>query len=145
MAEFLRKRLHLFVLLWLGVALMVGIQWAMSEYQRIQEDFDRSARLAHGVIARKLDQNESVLAALDALLMTRQKFDMPVLKAFSHQILSHYPQLYTVEFFQNVTRDNRQAFLDEMQQRFGATFLSVISILSGVAAGCLRPCATSIW
>ncbi len=122
MAEFLRKRLHLFVLLWLGVALMVGIQWAMSEYQRIQEDFDRSARLAHGVVARKLDQNESVLAALDALLMTRQKFDMPVLKAFSHQILSHYSQLYTVEFFQNVTRDNRQAFLDEMQQRFGKTF-----------------------
>lgn len=122
MAEFPRKRLHLFVLIWLGVALMVGVQWAMSEYQRIQEEFDRSARLAHGVIARKLDQNESVLAAVDALLMSRQKFDMPVLKSFSHQLLAHYSQLYTFEFFQNVTRDNRVAFLDEMQQRFGKTF-----------------------
>ena len=122
MAEFLRKRLHLFVLLWLGVSLIVGVQWAISEYQRIQEDFERSARLAHGVIARKLDQNESVLAAVDALLMPRQQFDMPVLKAFSHQLLSHYPQLYTVEFFQNVTRASRPAFLNEMQQRFGNTF-----------------------
>ncbi|WP_089084111.1 ATP-binding protein [Aquitalea magnusonii] len=94
----------------------------MSEYQRIQEEFDRSARLAHGVIARKLDQNESVLAAVDALLLSRQKFDMPVLKSFSHQLLAHYSQLYTFEFFQNVTRDNRSAFLEEMQQRFGKTF-----------------------
>ena len=122
MLDYLHKRLHLFVLLWLAVTLMVGIQWAMSEYQRIQEDFDRTARLAHGVIARKLDQNESVLAALDAMLMSRQKFEMPILKSFSHQLLSHYSQLYTVEFFQNVSRDNRNAFLDEMQQRFGKTF-----------------------
>jgi hypothetical protein len=97
----------LFVLIWLGVALMVGVHWAMSEYQRIQEEFDRSARLAHGVIARKLDQNESVLAAVDALLMSRQKFDMPVLKSFSHQLLAHYSQLYTFEFFQNVTGQSR--------------------------------------
>ncbi|WP_239689630.1 ATP-binding protein [Aquitalea pelogenes] len=122
MLDYLHKRLHLFVLLWLAVSLMVGIQWAMSEYQRIQEDFDRTARLAHGVIARKLDQNESVLAALDAMLMSRQKFEMPILKSFSHQLLSHYSQLYTVEFFQNVSRDNRSTFLDEMQQRFGKTF-----------------------
>ena len=122
MAEILRKRVPLFALLWLGVSLIVGVQWGVSEYQRIQDDFDQGARLAHGVIARKLDQNESVLAAMDALLMSRQRFDMPVLKAFSHEILSHYPQLYTVEYFQSVTRDNRSAFLDEMQARFGATF-----------------------
>ncbi len=118
----LRRRYHFFILLWMGASLLIGIQWMVSEYQRVQEEFDRGARLAQSAVARKLDQNESVLAALDALLMSRQKFDMPVLKTFSHHILSHYPQLYTVEFLQNVNRDERTQFVEQMEERFGDTF-----------------------
>jgi hypothetical protein len=144
LADYLHKRLHLFVLLWLAVSLMVGIQWAMSEYQRIQEEFDRSQAGAWRD-CRKLDQNESVLAALDAMLMSRQKFDMPILKSFSHQLLSHYSQLYTVEFSRMSAGITGMHFWMRCNSASVKPFSSAILILPGGAAGCPHRCVSSIW
>ncbi|HJV06605.1 MAG TPA: ATP-binding protein [Chromobacteriaceae bacterium] len=92
------------------------------EYRRLQGEFERSARLAHGMVARKLDQNESVLSAIDAFQSSRPDLNLGALRTFSRQMIAHYPQLYTVEFFQHVTRQSRPAFLKAMTARLGASF-----------------------
>lgn len=116
------KRLKLFVFAWMLTSVLVGIIWGISEYKRLQEEFDQSARVVYSVVSRKLDQNESVLSAIDALLMSRKTFDLPTLRSFSHEILSHYPQLYTAEFFQSVTAENRESFVTRMREQFGSAF-----------------------
>ncbi|OHX11731.1 hypothetical protein BI347_16955 [Chromobacterium sphagni] len=94
----------------------------MGEYRRLQDGFELAAHQAYAGVARRLDQNESVLSAIDALLLSREPFDAPALSAFSREMLPRYQQLYAIEFFRNVTAENRASFLREMETRFGETF-----------------------
>ncbi|MTD33586.1 hypothetical protein [Paludibacterium denitrificans] len=103
----LRKKSHIFLLAWLSAAVLASAIWGVLEYRRLQGEFERSARLAHGMVARKLDQNESVLSAIDAFQSSRPDLNLGALRTFSRQMIAHYPQLYTVEFFQHVTRQSR--------------------------------------
>ncbi|OVE49907.1 hypothetical protein CBW21_03440 [Chromobacterium violaceum] len=94
----------------------------MGEYRRLQDGFELAAHQAYAGVARRLDQNESVLSAIDALLLSREPFDASAVGAFSREMLPRYQQLYAIQFLRNVTSDNREAFLREMEQRFGETF-----------------------
>ncbi|WP_233201185.1 ATP-binding protein [Chromobacterium alticapitis] len=122
MSKFKGREWLLFGCLWLVCSLLVFAQWGESEYRRLQDSFELAAHQAYGGVARRLDQNESVLSAINALLIAHEPFDAPALSAFSREMLPRYQQLYAIEFLQNVTRDSRNAFLSSMGQRFGETF-----------------------
>lgn len=111
-----------FVLIWLLCAAVVGAQWALAEFRRIQDVFELAAHQVYGSVARRVDQNESVLSAIDALLVSREQFDVAALSAFSREMLPRYPQLYAIEFYRSVTPENRAEFLAEMSARFGQSF-----------------------
>ncbi|WP_231137421.1 ATP-binding protein [Chromobacterium paludis] len=108
--------------IWLVCSLLVLIQWGESEYRRLQDSFEQAAHQAYAGVARRLDQNESVLSAINALLMSREQFDASALSVFTREMLPRYQQLYAIEFLQNVTTASRAAFLSSMEQRFGETF-----------------------
>ncbi|WP_236687562.1 ATP-binding protein [Chromobacterium subtsugae] len=122
MSKFKGGEWLLFGAIWLVCALLVLSQWAMGEYRRLQDGFELAAHQAYAGVARRLDQNESVLSAIDALLLSREPLDAKALSAFSREMLPRYQQLYAIEFFRNVTAENRGPFLREMETRFGETF-----------------------
>ncbi|MEO9383927.1 ATP-binding protein [Chromobacterium phragmitis] len=112
----------LFGAVWFACVLLVAIQWGVGEYRRLQDGFELAAHQAYAGVARRLDQNESVLSAIDALLLSRESFDAGAVGAFSREMLPRYQQLYAIQFLRNVTTENRSAFLAEMELRFGETF-----------------------
>ncbi|WP_244986173.1 ATP-binding protein [Chromobacterium violaceum] len=122
MSKFKGGEWLLFGAVWLACALLVAVQWGVGEYRRLQDGFELAAHQAYAGVARRLDQNESVLSAIDALLLSREPFDASAVGAFSREMLPRYQQLYAIQFLRNVTSDNREAFLREMEQRFGETF-----------------------
>ncbi|MCD4501889.1 ATP-binding protein [Chromobacterium vaccinii] len=122
MSKFKGGEWLLFGAVWLACTLLVTAQWGVSEYRRLQDSFELAAHQAYAGVARRLDQNESVLSAIDALLLSREPFDAAAVGAFSREMLPRYQQLYAIQFLRNVSADNRVVFLREMEQRFGETF-----------------------
>ncbi|UTH72942.1 ATP-binding protein [Chromobacterium sp. IIBBL 290-4] len=122
MSKFKGGEKLLFGAIWLIATVMVATQWGMAEYRRLRDGFELAAHQVYAGVARRLDQNESVLSAIDALLLSREQFDASALSAFSRDMLPRYQQLYAIEFLRSVTLANRDAFLRDMEARFGETF-----------------------
>ncbi|MGC0150830.1 ATP-binding protein [Chromobacterium vaccinii] len=122
MSKFKGREWLLFSAIWLICSLLAAAQWGVGEYRRLQDGFEQAAHQAYAGVARRLDQNESVLSAINALLISRATFDAPALSEFAREMLPRYQQLYAIEFLRNVTAANRPAFLREMESRFGETF-----------------------
>ena len=122
MRKFRRDGVHLFVLAWVLSALLVAVLWGIGELQRLRDEFESVAQRAHALVARKLDQNESVLASVDALMVASRPFEAAALGTFARELLPHYPQLHSFVFFQSVSMSERQAFLHQMSGKFGETF-----------------------
>ncbi|MCD5360576.1 ATP-binding protein [Chromobacterium aquaticum] len=120
--KFRRDGVHLFVLAWVLSALLVAVLWGIGELQRLRDEFESVAQRAHALVARKLDQNESVLASVDALMVASRPFEAAALGTFARELLPHYPQLHSFVFFQSVSMSERQAFLHQMSGKFGETF-----------------------
>ncbi|WON83416.1 hypothetical protein [Chromobacterium haemolyticum] len=91
--------MHLFVLAWALCALLVTVLWGMGELQRLRDEFESVAQRAHAMVARKLDQNESVLSSVDALMAASRPFEVSELSTFARELLPHYPQLHSFIFF----------------------------------------------
>lgn len=122
MRNFRRDGVHLFVLAWALCALLVTVLWGMGELQRLRDEFESVAQRAHAMVARKLDQNESVLSSVDALMAASRPFEVSELSTFARELLPHYPQLHSFIFFQSVPLAERLLFLRQMSGKFGETF-----------------------
>ncbi|WP_141113246.1 ATP-binding protein [Chromobacterium haemolyticum] len=120
--NFRRDGVHLFVLAWALCALLVTVLWGMGELQRLRDEFESVAQRAHAMVARKLDQNESVLSSVDALMAASRPFEASELSTFVRELLPHYPQLHSFIFFQSVPLAERPLFLRQMSGKFGETF-----------------------
>ncbi len=122
LSKFKGREWLLFGALWLLSSLWVLAQWGGGEYRRLQDGFEQAAHQAYAGVARRLDQNESVLSAINALLISHEQLDAPALSAFAREMLPRYQQLYAIQFLQNVTQEARPMFLRSMEERFGETF-----------------------
>ena len=107
------------ILAWLVLCFLTALLWLQMERSRLEEGFEKDGRAAYVQIARKLDLNEAVLQATHAMVASRDRFDFPTLSAFSREILSNYPKLYTVVFFQKVEHPERPSYLEQMTHHVG--------------------------
>ncbi|MCW3481234.1 CHASE domain-containing protein [Neisseriaceae bacterium JH1-16] len=112
----------LFVLIWLSLSLLLTLIWSRLEHARLKDAFDKDTRHVYSMVSRKLDQNEAVVAAIEAQIASRQPLDIDALQRFSHELLLRYPGLYTVEFFQYVARADLDSFGATMRARYGQDF-----------------------
>ncbi|MDN0081779.1 CHASE domain-containing protein [Crenobacter sp. SG2305] len=112
----------LFALLWWSLALLLTLIWSRLEHARLKEAFDKDTRHIYSMVSRKLDQNEAVVAAIEAQITSRRSLDIDALQRFSHELLLRYPGLYTIEFYQYVERGDLGEFTAAMRARYGTSF-----------------------
>ncbi|ULH18329.1 ATP-binding protein (plasmid) [Deinococcus sp. KNUC1210] len=89
------KRLSLAILIWLLLAGMGVTALFVSVSNRLATTFGTDARILHRVISQRMEQQEAVLNAVDAL--ERQGVDRAALGTYVRTLLRPYPQVVAVE------------------------------------------------
>ena len=82
-------------LLWLMLAGVGVAGLFLSTGSRVNETFGTDARILHRVLSQRMEQQEAVLNALDAL--ERQGVGMAALDTYLDTLLRPYPQVVAVE------------------------------------------------
>ncbi|GGO38742.1 sensor histidine kinase [Deinococcus humi] len=82
-------------LLWLVLAGMGVAGLFLSTVNRVRETFDTDARILHRVLSQRMEQQEAVLNALDAL--EQQGVGVVALGTYLNTLLRPYPQVVAVE------------------------------------------------
>ncbi|MFK7603539.1 sensor histidine kinase [Deinococcus sp. SM5_A1] len=88
------KRLSLAALIWLLLAGTGVAALFMSARGQLTETFDTDARILHRVLSQRMEQQEAVLNAVDAL---GQGMDAAALGSYLDTLLRPYPQVVAVE------------------------------------------------
>lgn len=88
-------RPRLALLLWLMMAGVGAAALFFSTDNRLTETFGTDARILHRVLSQRMEQQEAVLNAVDAL--ERQGIDAPTLGTYLDTLLRPYPQVVAVE------------------------------------------------
>lgn len=83
------------VLGWLLIAGLGTLVLVMGTRTALRERFDVDARILHRVLSQRLEQQEAVLFALDAL--SQQGVASPTLERYAARLLSSYPQVVALE------------------------------------------------
>ena len=89
------KRLSLAVLVWLLLAGVGVTALFVSVGTHLAETFSTDARILHRVLSQRMEQQEAVLNAVDAL--ERQGADTAALGSYLNTLLRPYPQVVAVE------------------------------------------------
>ncbi|WP_161882209.1 hypothetical protein [Deinococcus alpinitundrae] len=89
------KRPLLAVLVWLLVAGAGAAALFTAAQRQLTETFNTDARILHRVLSQRMEQQEAVLNAVDAL--EHQALDAAVLGSYLGSLLRPYPQIVAVE------------------------------------------------
>jgi C4-dicarboxylate-specific signal transduction histidine kinase len=120
------------VAIWLALSLGCALFWGNAALTAVRADFNRDVLSVYSQLSRKLDQNEAVLTALVAQSENGRPARPEVMRRFARRLVEHYPQLYTIEYFEKVTPSNRGRFRDQMPRRIdGGFFLRDYDVAGG--------------
>ncbi|WP_246542667.1 ATP-binding protein [Paludibacterium yongneupense] len=110
------------IVIWLLLSVGGALIWWNAALTAIHADFNRDVLGVYSQLSRKLDQNEAVLSALVAQSDNAQPGRQEMMRRFARRMVEHYPQLYTIEYFEKVTPGNRGRYHDLIRHRAGAGF-----------------------
>ncbi|MFC4453634.1 ATP-binding protein [Deinococcus sonorensis] len=83
------------LLAWVLVTLLVGLTWCWAAARSVQAQFETGARILHRVLSQRSEQQEAVLASLDAL--TRAGVGRRALGQYTDAMRAQYPQIVGVQ------------------------------------------------
>lgn len=91
------RTIWLAVASWLAVSLVTIGVFAVSEVGRLQAEFQRESESTYEIVRQRLDQNEAVLAGIDALLSTFPGLMPVATRNYAKEMLERYQHIYTIE------------------------------------------------
>ncbi len=82
---------------WLAVSLVTIGVLAVSEVGRLRTEFQRESESIYEIVRQRLDQNEAVLAGIEALLSTFPGLKPLATRSYAKEMLDRYQHIYTIE------------------------------------------------
>jgi len=95
---------------WLAASLVTIGVFAVSEIGRLRAEFQRESESTYEIVRQRLDQNEAVLAGIDALLSTFPGLKPVATRNYAKEMLGRYQHIYTIELQPRVELDAVPAF-----------------------------------
>ena len=68
-------------------------------------------------VSQRMEQNESVMLSLELLMRNPVTTGHAGRAAFTQQLMQRYPHIYSIQFFEEVSREQAPAFVQRMKQR----------------------------
>jgi two-component system, LuxR family, sensor kinase FixL len=85
------------IVVWLGTSLIIIGMLVASEVTRLRQEFTVQSEATYEIIRQRLDQNDAVLAGVDALLQTFPGLESKALREYAHEMLARYPHIYMIQ------------------------------------------------
>ena len=105
------------VVLWCVGFIIMTLYWLNSEYTRQHALFRQRASAYAQTVSQRMEQNESVMLSLELLMRTQSQLGMQDVQRFTQQLMQRYPHIYSIQFFEEVSREQAPAFVQRMKQR----------------------------
>ena len=103
------------VVLWSVGFIIMTLYWLNSEYTRQHALFRQRASAYAQTVSQRMEQNESVMLSLELLMRTQSQLGMQDVQRFTQQLMQRYPHIYSIQFFEEVSREQAPAFVQRMK------------------------------